>query len=495
MKQKYKKLTFLTLLLSMLTGCMFLSGCMENTGNASQSYIVDSDKLQNTETQMELVEGPLKAQEQEKASETEQQDQTEQNQYSIEKNDTEKGKSAGNLEVHFIDVGQGDATLIKCDGHYMLIDAGNNDKGTLVQNYLQHQGVETLDYVIGTHPDADHIGGMDVILYKFDCKTIIMPDVANNTRTYDDVVQTMKNKGYKTTYPVVGETYTIGGAAFTIIAPNKEYGNDMNSWSVGVLLQNGNHRFLFTGDAEEGAEQDILQNGIDISADVYKVAHHGSNTATSQAFLDAVHPTYAVISAGESNSYGHPHAEVLNRLRAAGVSVFRTDEQGTIVATSDGTTLTWNMSPSESWQAGEAKKSQDTDKSEKSTDSQNNAETDDSGTGAETAAETAAQSAAYAVENESVSDSSTDTADSNISDGTADSDINAGSDANAANAAVSNPTDQTDGNSDVIVHITKTGEKYHSAGCQYLRKSDIEVTLSEAKVRGLTPCSKCNPPQ
>lgn len=106
----------------------------------------------------------------------------------------------------------------------------------------------------------------------------------------------------------------------------------MNSWSVGVLLQNGNHRFLFTGDAEEGAEQDILQNGIDISADVYKVAHHGSNTATSQAFLDAVHPTYAVISAGEGNSYGHPHAEVLNRLRAAGVSVFRTDEQGTIVA-------------------------------------------------------------------------------------------------------------------------------------------------------------------
>ena len=388
MKQKYKKLAFFILLLSMLTGCMLLSGCTENTENGLQSsYIVDSDELQ---------------------------------------------------EVHFIDVGQGDATLIKCDGHSMLIDAGNNDKGTLVQNYLQHQGVETLDYVIGTHPDADHIGGMDVVLYKFDCKTIIMPDVANNTRTYDDVVQTMKNKGYKTTYPVVGETYTIGGATFTIIAPNKEYGNDMNSWSVGVLLQNGNHRFLFTGDAEEGAEQDILQNGIDISADVYKVAHHGSNTATSQAFLDAVHPTYAVISAGEGNSYGHPHAEVLNRLRAAGVSVFRTDEQGTIVATSDGTTLTWNMSPSESWQAGEAEKSQNTEKSEKAADSQNNAETD---------------------------------------------------------AAVSNPTDQTDGNSDVIVHITKTGEKYHSAGCQYLRKSDIEVTLSEAKARGLTPCSKCNPPQ
>lgn len=491
MKQKYKKLAFFILLLSMLTGCMLLSGCTENTENGSQSsYIVDSDELQDTENQMEFVPGSMKGSKQEETSENEEQGQTEQSPQTVaEENDAEQAKTAGNLEVHFIDVGQGDATLIKCDGHSMLIDAGNNDKGTLVQNYLQKQGIETLDYVIGTHPDADHIGGMDVVLYKFDCKTIIMPDVANNTRTYDDVVQTMKNKGYKTTYPVVGETYTIGGATFTIVAPNKEYGNDMNSWSVGVLLQNGNHRFLFTGDAEEGAEQDILQNGIDISADVYKVAHHGSNTATSQAFLDAVHPTYAVISAGEGNSYGHPHAEVLNRLRAAGVSVFRTDEQGTIVASSDGTTLTWNMSPSESWQAGEAKKSQDTDKSEKSTDSQNNAETEDSGNSAETAAETAAQSAAYAVENESVSDSSTDTADSNISDGTA------GSDANAANAAVSNPTDQTDGNSDVIVHITKTGEKYHSAGCQYLRQSDIEVTLSEAKARGLTPCSKCNPPQ
>lgn len=466
MKQKYKKLALFTLLLGLITGCMFLIGCTDN-GNGSQSNRVNSDMLQNTEDQMELVPGSMKASEQEEVSET-QQKQAEDELPATEEN----GKAAGSLEVHFIDVGQGDATLIKCDGHYMLIDAGNNDKGTLVQNYLQHQGIETLDYVIGTHPDADHIGGLDVVLYKFDCKTIIMPDVANDTRTYDDVVQTMKNKGYQTTYPVVGETYTIGGATFTIIAPNKDYGNDMNSWSVGVLLQNGNHRFLFTGDAEEGAEQDILQNGIDISADVYKVAHHGSNTATSQAFLDAVHPTYAVISAGEGNSYGHPHAEVLNRLRAAGVSVFRTDEQGTIVATSDGTTLTWNMSPSESWQAGEGTKSKKAEKS--SVLSEENKAASDSGT-------------------DSSADSNTDVTDSSAAIAAAASDSAVSSDtAETSDSAVGNPTD---GNSDVIVHITKTGEKYHSAGCQYLRKSDIEVTLSEAKARGLTPCSKCNPPQ
>ena len=368
--------------------------------------------------------------------------------------------SAGQMQVHFIDVGQGDATLIACDGHYMLIDAGNNDKGTTVQSYLMSQDVEKLDYVIGTHPDADHIGGLDVVIYKFDCDTIIMPDVANDTRTYDDVVQAMKSKGYQTTYPVVGETYTLGGATFTIVAPNADYGNDMNDWSVGVLVQNGNNRFLFTGDAEEKAEEDILNNGIDISADVYAAAHHGSKTATSQAFLDKVSPTYVVISAGEGNKYGHPHAEVLNRLRAAGISVFRTDEQGTIVATSDGNDITWNCSPSESWKAGEPTGSSDT--------SQNAASF---GTGTSN-------------NNSSSSVADNSSGDSTASSGSSDAGI-------AADTSGSTNSDS----SSVMVHITDTGSKYHSAGCSYLKKSDHEVTLSEAKSMGLTPCSRCNPPQ
>lgn len=370
------------------------------------------------------------------------------------------GSSAGQMQVHFIDVGQGDAALIACDGHYMLIDAGNNDKGTTVQSYLMSQGVEKLDYVIGTHPDADHIGGLDVVIYKFDCDTIIMPDVANDTRTYDDVVQAMKSKGYQTTYPVVGETYTLGGATFTIVAPNADYGNDMNDWSVGVLVQNGNNRFLFTGDAEEKAEEDILNNGIDISADVYAAAHHGSKTATSQAFLDKVSPTYVVISAGEGNKYGHPHAEVLNRLRAAGISVFRTDEQGTIVATSDGNDITWNCSPSESWKAGEPTGSSDT--------SQNAASF---GTGTSN-------------NNSSSSVADNSSGDSTASSGSSDAGI-------AADTSGSTNSDS----SSVMVHITDTGSKYHSAGCSYLKKSDHEVTLSEAKSMGLTPCSRCNPPQ
>ena len=158
----------------------------------------------------------------------------------------------------------------------------------------------------------------------------------------------------KITYPVVGEQYALGEAKFTIIAPNSNsYGGNANDYSVAILLEYGKNCFLFTGDAEEASEAEMLTNGIDISADVYKVAHHGSRSASTQEFLNAVHPKYAVISCGEGNSYGHPHAEVLNRLRSMGVEVFRTDEQGSIIASSDGENITWNCSATDSWQSGE----------------------------------------------------------------------------------------------------------------------------------------------
>lgn len=263
-------------------------------------------------------------------------------------------KPEGTLEVHYIDVGQGDATLIKCGSHAMLIDGGNNNKGTTVQLYLKKQGVESLDYVIGTHPDADHIGGLDVIVYKYNCDTVIMPDYEKDTKTYQELVDVIHDKNMKITYPVVGEQYALGEAKFTIIAPNSNsYGGNANDYSVAILLEYGKNRFLFTGDAEEASEAEMLTNGIDISADVYKVAHHGSRSASTQEFLNAVHPKYAVISCGEGNSYGHPHAEVLNRLRSMGVEVFRTDEQGSIIASSDGENITWNCSATDSWQSGE----------------------------------------------------------------------------------------------------------------------------------------------
>lgn len=254
------------------------------------------------------------------------------------KNETETlGEEVINpdLEVHFIDVGQGDCTLIASEGHYMLIDAGDNDKGTLIQNYLYKRGIKELEYIVGTHPDADHIGGMDVILYKFDCKNVFMPEVENDTYTYRDVVNTLKQKGYVSQMPETGREYQLGKATFTVLAPDKSY-EKVNDNSICILLTYEDTKFLFVGDAEEEEETDILGKYKDIKADVYKVAHHGSSTGSTEDFLKAVSPKYAVISCGKNNDYGHPHQIVLKRLEKFGIEVFRTDQMGTIVLESDG---------------------------------------------------------------------------------------------------------------------------------------------------------------
>lgn len=270
--------------------------------------------------------------------------------------DTTAGELTGEsqLEIHFLDVGQGDCTLIICDGQTMLIDAGDNSQGTAVRMYLMKQGITTIDYVIGTHPDSDHIGGLDVVLYNFDCNMILLPDASKDTQTYDDVIQTMENKYYKSIVPEQGATYTLGQASFTILSSSDiDYGDNANNASIALMLVHGTNKFLFTGDCEEEAEADMLRSGQELKADVYKVAHHGSKTASTEEFMQEVCPTYAVISCGEDNKYGHPHAEVLNRLRGMHVQLFRTDEQGAIIMKSDGKNITANCSPSESWQAGE----------------------------------------------------------------------------------------------------------------------------------------------
>ncbi len=318
----------------------------EAAGNEAEAVLKEAD-TENPKTENPKTENPKAENPKTENSKTENP--------KAENSKTENTKvenSETELNVHFLDVGQGDAVLISCDDAYMLIDAGDNDKGTLVQNYLNKQGVEHLDYIIGTHPDADHIGGMDVILYKFDCGTVMMPEVTNDTATYRDVIDTMKEKGYQNTAPVVGDSYSLGSAQFTILGPTDTY-EDTNNNSIVLLLTHGDNKFLFVGDAEEKAEEDILAEGVSVKADVLKVGHHGSRTASSEAFLQAVEPTYAVISCGQDNSYGHPHAETLNTLRSMGVKLFRTDEQGTVTATSDGHEISWNCAPSTTWKAGE----------------------------------------------------------------------------------------------------------------------------------------------
>lgn len=256
------------------------------------------------------------------------------------------------MEVHFIDVGQGDATLIKCGEHFMLIDAGDASKGTAIQNYLQKQKVKRLDYLVLSHPDTDHIGGAPVIITKFEIDKVLMSNYEKDNRTYQKLIQALDNKRLKAVTPKADTKYFLGTAEITILAPDKEYDNP-NDASVCFLIKNGDNRFLFIGDAEEKAEEDILASQIEISADVYHAGHHGSRTSTSEEFLEAVKPAYAVISCGEGNSYGHPHSQTLNLFRTNGVKVFRTDEQGSIIAVSDGKEIVWNCSPSTTWFAGE----------------------------------------------------------------------------------------------------------------------------------------------
>ena len=250
--------------------------------------------------------------------------------------------SGSGLAVHFIDVGQGDSILAESDGHYMLIDAGENDQAGTVVSYLKAEGVTKLDYVIGTHPHSDHIGGLDKVIDTFPVDKVLLPPVEHTTRTFEDVLDSIASRGLKITKPAPGDSYDLGNASFTILSPVKDYGNDLNNWSVGIRLTYGDNSFVMCGDAENQAEEDIVNSGAMLKADVLKAGHHGSSTSTSDAFLKKVSPSWVVIQCGKGNSYGHPHKETMEKLKKASCQVLRTDEEGTITAFSDGKTITWS---------------------------------------------------------------------------------------------------------------------------------------------------------
>ncbi len=324
------------------------------------------------------------------------------------------------LTVQFLDVGQADSILIQVGSHAMLIDAGNNNDSVGVVGYLKSQGVKTLDYVVGTHPHEDHIGGLDAVISAFGIGRILLPNATNNTATYEDVLDAIAAKGAKITVPKVGAAYDLGSAHFVVLSPASASYPDLNEYSIVIRMTYGRFAFLFCGDAQALDEQEMLASGATLTADVLKVGHHGSDTSSTPAFLQAVSPEYAVISVGAGNTYGHPTAGTLANLAAVGAEVHRTDLDGTIVVKSDGSSLQFSFK-----------------------------DTSIDGSGGTTVANPTTKP-----------------------------------------AVTSAPVDAT-----TTVYRTATGMKYHLDGCQYLSKSRIALSLSDAKTMGLAPCSVCKPPQ
>lgn len=243
--------------------------------------------------------------------------------------------------VHCLDVGQASATLIVSGNHAMMIDAGNRDDAKLITDYLDKQGIASLDYLLLTHPHEDHIGSGAALLREIDVEQVIMPDISLDmcqTATYADLLAAIDEKEPLVEHPKTGDVYTMGDISFTIVAPAPEWQTDvehLNESSLGVLLTGGDNRVLVYGDGEWNCEQYMVANH-DIKADVLIVGHHGSNSSSSGVFLEEVSPTYAVISCGADNDYGYPHKEVLQRLEQEKAEIYRTDLSGHILFSGNG---------------------------------------------------------------------------------------------------------------------------------------------------------------
>jgi len=332
------------------------------------------------------------------------------------------------LIIHFIDVGQGDAIFSELpNGETLLIDAGPT--AGIVAPYISGLGYTSITYVVATHPDADHITGIPEVLNNFHVDRFYMPEKEHTTNIFNTMLDCVEKNGCDAVYARSGkEICSSAGLNVSFVAPCNDYA-DNNAMSAVVKIAYGSNSVLLTGDAEYSSENDMISSGQNLSADILKVGHHGSKSSTSSIFLEAVNPKVAIISVGQNNKYGHPTPEIIQMLKNKGIEIYRTDEFGTIILTSDGTNYTLEKSKSpikENAPPNTAVPANVTQSSSKST-----------------------------VQN--------------------------------------NVVNSNDNNSD-IVYKTKTGKCYHKDGCSYL-KSKIQTTVSEAKKGGLTPCSRCNPPE
>ena len=243
--------------------------------------------------------------------------------------------------MHFLDVQHADCIFLACDGEYALVDAAYPETGDRIVTYLQEQGVEELDLVVGTHPHGDHIGGLPTVLDAFPTDTVWTSQLPYTNDYVSDFTAAVQRNGADFAQPRPGERFQLGSATVDVIGPLNLRYEDANDLSLVLMVTYGNTRFLLTGDMEEVAERELVEAGVDLKADVLKVGHHGSASSTSYRFLRAVAPTYGVISLAAFNEYGHPHRDPLSRLMDADVTIYRTDKMYDIVAYSDGETITF----------------------------------------------------------------------------------------------------------------------------------------------------------
>lgn len=334
------------------------------------------------------------------------------------------------MAVHFIDVGQGLSILVQSGGQNLLYDGGDQEHADDVVSYLQQQNVQNIDYMISSHYDEDHVSGLIDCMNTFPVSNVIGADYAQDSDVFTEFMDTAATKGLEVRYPFVGDSYSFGTGSFTILAPDGINAADSNNNSVVIKLENGSTSFIFTGDAEEKNEQDMIKPDVNLDCDVLCVGHHGSSSSTSWDFLEATTPSYAVISCGIDNQYNHPSAETMGKLSDMGIPVFRTDKQGTVIAQSDGTSIIWNVEPCNDYSSG-------------------------SESSATASATTESTTASTPVEN-------------------------------------TTPEPEPVTNS-ATVWLSATGSKYHSIpNCGRMNPDNArQVSQSEAEAQGYTACSKC----
>ena len=254
----------------------------------------------------------------------------------------------GEIMVYFFDVGQSDSILIMAPEGNVLIDAGDNDCEEDLEKYLDDLGITTLSCVIATHPHEDHIGSMDMILEEFEVTNLIMPQAEVDTDTftatgdYTRMMEGAQEQGTTVTYAKSGQSFTLGELEFLFLAPNATDYNDLNDWSLVTKVTYGSTSMILTGDAESVSEKEIIAkySSSQLECDILKSGHHGSSSSSCDEFLDAIDAEIAVISCGTGNKYGHPNQPVLDRYEERGMTVYRTDLEGTIVFSSNGAEFT-----------------------------------------------------------------------------------------------------------------------------------------------------------